>query len=251
MPSMPSILMPLPSEGFEPTEVAVPWKILREADVEVVFATLDGKPAACDPLALAGVVLGQIGARPNDVQTYHELAKDAAFRSPIRYDEINPDRFEGVHLPGGHAPGMKPYLESTELQGKIVEFFSRDLLVSAICHGPVLLARAIDPKTNLSVVHGKKLTGLTKKLERAAFWLTFWTLGRHFRTYPEYVQDEVKRAVGPNGLFETGPWGASYGEGYTVVDGNLMTARWPGDSDELGRSLVAALEERVQGANAS
>jgi len=43
---MPSILMPLPSEGFEPTEVAVPWKILRKAGVEVVFATLDGKPFA-------------------------------------------------------------------------------------------------------------------------------------------------------------------------------------------------------------
>ena len=65
MPSVPSILMPLPSDGFEPTEVAVPWKILRKAGIEVVFATLDGKPAACDPLALAGVVFGQIGARPD------------------------------------------------------------------------------------------------------------------------------------------------------------------------------------------
>ena len=239
---MSSILMPLPSEGFEPTEAAVPWKLLREAGIEVVFATVDGQPASCDPLALEGVVFGQIGAKPADVEVYRELLEDAAFQSPIRYDEINPANFDGVHLAGGHAPGMKPYLESPVLQEKIVEFFSRDLIVGAICHGPVVLARAIDPKTQRSVIHGRRITGLTKMLERTGFWMTVWTLGRHFRTYPEYVQDEVKSAVGPDGSFEIGPWSASYDSGFTVTDGNLITARWPGDADALGRRLVMALD---------
>lgn len=245
------MLMPLPSEGFEPTEAAVPWKHLREAGVEVVFATVDGKPAKCDPLALEGVVFGQIGAKPGDAKTYHELVQDPAFRKPIRYDEIDPSRFDGVHLAGGHAPGMKPYLESTVLQEKMVEFFARDLIVGAVCHGPVLLARAVDPKTNRSVLDGKRLTALTKRLERAGFWMTVWTLGRHFRTYPEYVQDEVKRAVGEKGTFETGPFGASYEHGFTVVDGNLITARWPGDADALGRALVSALEASAKLSKAS
>ncbi len=242
MMPMTAILMPLPSEGFEPTEAAVPWKLLRAADVDVVFATVDGKPAQCDPLALKGVVFGQIGAKPEDAETYHELVQDPAFQNPIRYDEIDPARFAGVHLAGGHAPGMKPYLESTVLQEKMVEFFSQERIISAICHGPVLLARSRDPKTNRSVLEGKRLTGLTKKLERAAYWMTVWTLGRHFRTYPEYVQDEVKRAVGEAGQFEVGPFGASYDQGFTVIDGNLITARWPGDSANLGRALVHALE---------
>jgi putative intracellular protease/amidase len=240
---MSSILMPLPSEGFEPTEAAVPWKRLREAGIEVVFATLDGQPARCDPLALEGVVFGQIGAKPADVQVYQELLEDPAFQSPIRYDEINPADFDGVHLAGGHAPGMKPYLESTVLQAKIVEFFTRNLIVGAICHGPVVLARAIDPKTQRSVINGRRLTGLTKTLERAGFWMTVWTLGRHFRTYPEYVQDEVKSAIGSGGSFETGPWSASYDNGFAVTDGNLITARWPGDADALGRLLVKALDK--------
>jgi putative intracellular protease/amidase len=248
---MTSILMPLPSEGFEPTEAAVPWKQLRKAGIEVVFATADGKPAQCDPLALEGVLFGQIGARPDDVETYHELVSDPAFRSPIRYEDIDPSQFDGVHLAGGHAPGMKPYLESTVLQEKIVEFFSRDLIVGAICHGPIVLARSVDPKTNRSVLHGKRLTGLTKFLERSAYWMTAWTLGRHFRTYPEYVQDEVKRAVGETGKFETGPLVASYDKGFTVVDGNLITARWPGDSEALGRGLVAALEASARLSKAS
>jgi len=242
MTPMTALLMPLPSEGFEPTEAAVPWKHLRAAGIDVVFATADGKPAQCDPLALEGVFFGQIGARPADVETYHELVRDPAFQNPIRYDEIDPTGFAGVHLAGGHAPGMKPYLESALLQDKMVDFFSRDLTISAICHGPVLLARSIDPTTHRSVLYGRRLTALTKKLERSAFWLTVWSLGRHFRTYPDYVQDEVKRAVGEQGRFEVGPFGASYDRGFTVIDGNLITARWPGDSDDLGRALVNALE---------
>ena len=235
--------MPLPNEGFEPTEAAVPWKLMREADIDVVFTTSEGQPARCDPLALEGVFFGQIGAKKDDVRLYHELTQDPAFRNPIRYDAIDPSKFDGVHLTGGHAPGMKPYLESSILQAKLADFVARDLIVSAICHGPVLLARVIDAQTNRSILDGKRLTGLTKTLERTAFWMTVWTLGRHFRTYPEYVEDEVRRAVGDRGLFEKGPFGASYQNGFTVVDGNLMTARWPGDADALGRRLVTALVE--------
>jgi putative intracellular protease/amidase len=238
---MKTILMPLPSEDFDPTEAAIPWKRLREADMNVVFATPDGQPASCDPVTMRGVVFGQIGARSDDKKIYRELERDSAFQSPIRYEDIKASDYEGIHLSGGHAPGMKPYLESKILQQQIVEFFALGRIVSAVCHGPVLLARSIDPSTQKSVLHGRRLTALTKLLERAGFWMTVWTLGRHFRTYPEYVQDEVIRAIGDASKFEKGPQPASYDRGYTVTDGNLITARWPGDADELGRCLVSAL----------
>ena len=44
------VWMPLPDMDFDTTEVAVPWKVLREAGHEVVFATERGGAApACDP----------------------------------------------------------------------------------------------------------------------------------------------------------------------------------------------------------
>ncbi len=238
---MTRVLIPLPSRDFEPTEAAVPWKALREAGIEVVFATPDGQPAACDPMALDGVVFGQIGARPEDAATYQEMVEDPAFTAPIRYDAVDVSRFDGLHLPGGHAPGMRPYLESTELQTRVVEFFRADKVVSAICHGPVVLARAIDPQTGKSVVAGRRMTALTKLLERSGFWLTVWTLGRRFRTYPEYVQDEVISAIGDRDGFERGPVVPSYGNPFAVTDGNLITARWPGDAQLLGTRLVEKL----------
>lgn len=243
-PAMTTILMPLPSQDFDPTEAAIPWKRLSEADVNVVFATPDGKAANCDPVTLRGVVFGQIGAKSDDKEVYRQLEQDPAFRFPIRYEDIKASEYDGIHLCGGHAPGMKPYLESKLLQEQIVEFFTLGRIVSAVCHGPVLLARSIDPTTQQSVLHGRRMTALTKLLERTGFWMTVWTLGRHFRTYPEYVQDEVIRAIGDASKFEKGPQPASYDKGYTVTDGNLITARWPGDADELGRRLVDALKAR-------
>ncbi len=239
---MTRVLIPLPCEDFDPTEAAVPWRALRDAGIEVVFATPDGSTATCDPKSLTGVVFGQIGAKPQDVATYREMAADPAFASPIPYASIDVTAFDALHLPGGHAPGMRPYLESKVLQAKAVEFFRADKLVSAICHGPIVLARAVDPQTGRSVLAGRRMTGLTKLLERAGFWLTVWTLGRHFRTYPAYVQDEVTEAQGQTDLFERGPLVPSYANPFVVSDGNLLTARWPGDAQGLAERLVERLQ---------
>ena len=45
---MKRILIPIPSYGFDPTEVAIPWKLISEKDFEIVFITPDGKKASAD-----------------------------------------------------------------------------------------------------------------------------------------------------------------------------------------------------------
>lgn len=238
---MPSVAIPIPHEDFDPTEVAVPWKVLKREGFEPVFATPDGRPGRCDPLSLEGVVFKQIGAKPDAVAAYRELEHDSSFRKPLAYEELQVGDFAGLHLPGGHAPGMKSYLESETLQAKVVDFFVRNLPVSAICHGPVVLARTIDPRSRMPVIRGRRMTALTKFLERSGYLLTLWAHGRRFRTYPRYVQDEVIDAVGDPDLFETGPRIPSYSNPFTVTDGNLVTARWPGDAAKLAADFVARL----------
>ncbi len=58
------VLMPLPDRDFDVTEVAVPWRVLRDAGCEVVFATeqADTVPAA-DPRLLTGVSCAAATAR--------------------------------------------------------------------------------------------------------------------------------------------------------------------------------------------
>jgi putative intracellular protease/amidase len=224
--------------------VAAPWRALTDAGHEVVFATGDGTVGACDPDMLSGVLLGQVKALPEHAAAYREMAETDAFRSPIRYADIEPGDFALIVLPGGHAQGMRQYLEDTTLQDAVVRFFRADALVGAICHGTVVLARSVDAETGRSVVHGRTLTGLPKRFEKGAWMATKATRGDYFRTYPEWVQDEVRRAMGPDGDWKAGPLLPVHGKGFVVEDGPLITARWPGDAERFGAKLVEMLERR-------
>ena len=61
---MATVLLPLPSLDFDPTEVAVSWAVLRRRGHDVVFATPDGSPARADELMVSGRGLDPWGAHP-------------------------------------------------------------------------------------------------------------------------------------------------------------------------------------------
>ena len=46
-----------------------------------------------------------------------------AFKSPLKWTEVDPADFDGLVLVGGHAPGMKPYLESPVVQRLAKQFW--------------------------------------------------------------------------------------------------------------------------------
>lgn len=89
---------------------------------------------------------------------------------------------------------------------------------------------------------GRTVTALPKRMEWSAWAMTFATRGNYFRTYPIWVRDEVKQALGPAGRFDGGPLVPSYGAPFTVRDGNLLTARWPGDAQRFAEELLEMLE---------
>ena len=138
------VLVPLPDRDFDTTEVAVPWRLLRDRGHEVVFATEHGgNTPACDPRLLTGVLFGRLGAEPEPIDFYNQLADAPEFRNPIAWSQIAPDEYDGLILPGGHAPGMRQYLASGLLQHKVASFWSLDRPVGAICHGVIPLARSM------------------------------------------------------------------------------------------------------------
>ncbi len=150
----------------------MPWKVLTHAGHEVVFATETGNVPACDPLLITGVIFGQLGALEEPKRFYAEMIETKAFEAPLKWSAIDLQSVDALLLPGGHAPGMRQYLGSTELQALIVRFWRTKKPVAAICHGVLPLARAIDPETNKSVLFGKKTTCLPKYMERTAYYLT-------------------------------------------------------------------------------
>jgi putative intracellular protease/amidase len=242
------VLLPLPDTDFDVTEVAVPWQALTIAGHEVVFATeAGGRAPAADPRLLTGVLFGQLGAADEPKSFYRRMLEDAAFRDPISWEIAEPASFDALLLPGGHAPGMKQYLGSPVLRGKVASFWGLDRPVGAICHGVLVLARTIDPISGVSVLADRRTTCLPKFMERGAYVATAWKLGRYYRTYPAYVEDEVVGALAGSEQFSRGPFGLTRDDadsddrGFTVQDGNYLSARWPGDAYTFARQFVDLL----------
>ncbi len=245
-----TVLIPLPDHDFDVTEVAVPWRLLTDAGHSVVFATEDGAHApAADPLLLTGVVFGKLGAEAEPAQFYAEMLASQAFQNPTAWASLEPTDYDGLLLAGGHAPGMKQFLGSELLQSKVAQFWETQRPVAAICHGVLVLARAKDGEGR-SVLADSQTTCLPKYMERLAYWLTFWRRGRYYRTYPAYVQDEVKAALrDASSQFHRGPInlgkrGTADDDRATFVirDGRYVSARWPGDAYALTAAFLELLE---------
>jgi putative intracellular protease/amidase len=241
------VLMPLPERDFDVTEVAVPWRLLTDAGHQVVFATeRAGVTLAADPLLLTGVLFGQLGAEPEPRAFYRALTADAAFTSPIAWSDVEPREYDGLVLVGGHAPGMRQYLDSSSLREKVAAFWALRRPVGAICHGVLVLARTLDPATGRSVLADRRTTCLPKYQERGAYYATAWRRGRYYRTYPAYVQDEVVAALDDPTQFQRGPIALAArgtatddGPAFVVRDGHYLSARWPGDAYLFARSFLA------------
>jgi len=282
-----TVLIALPQQDFDPSEVALTWRALRDAGFDVRFATPDGAPAEADALMLHGEgldfwggvpllrklkVLGLILRASGEARAAHAaMTRLVAFRQPLAYAALAVADIDGLILPGGHRPrGMRRYLEDGRLQGFVGAFFDSGKPVGAICHGVVLAARSISPATGKSVLHGRKSTALTWAMENKA-WTTMRFAGRfwdpaYYRTYSEEageavghrgVQAEVTRALAaPSDFLDVAPRAPHFFRknsglfrdtardsrpAWVVVDGNYVSARWPGDVHAFAAAFATLL----------
>jgi putative intracellular protease/amidase len=287
---MVTVLMPLPAADFDPTEVAVSWQVLVAAGHTVVFATPSGQTGEADDLMVTGRGLDPWGAVPGlrrltvvgrvlranaDARAaYAALREDRAFAEPLHWGEARRSAYDALVLPGGHrARGMRPSLESPEVQQMAIDAFREGKPVGAICHGVLVAARAVDPVTQRSVLYGRRTTALTWALERKAWGIArytrFWD-SNYYRTYVEEpgqrwgttsVQQEVTRALADPADFadvEKGTPGwrrktsgrardtlVDARPAFVVRDGPYVSARWPGDAHTFALTFAALLAERT------
>ena len=114
------------------------------------------------------------------------------------FDEVNPEDYDILILPGGLAEGAPTTVRNHPLARSFAKgFMSADRPVAAICHGPYTLISA-------GVVKGRRMT-------------SFWGDG-----VPKELMDA----------------GAQYVDSEVVVDGNLITSRHPGDLPAFMREVM-------------
>lgn len=115
----------------------------------------------------------------------------------IRANEVNPDEFDAVIVPGGYAPDK---LRTCEATLNFVMTLSRaGKVVAAICHAGWVLVSA-------DVLKGKRATSVSA------------------------IKDDMRNA------------GAKWVDEEVVVDGNLITSRFPSDLPAFCREIIKALK---------
>ncbi|GLE52389.1 type 1 glutamine amidotransferase domain-containing protein [Mycobacterium montefiorense] len=221
---MSTVLIPIPDRDFDPTEVAVSWRVLTDHGHRVIFTTESGTPGTADDIMVTGrgldfwsalPILGSVSligmvlrANKNGRDAYAAMVSSQEYQYPVSWSQATLDGADALLLPGGHrARGMRSYIDSKILQRLVIDAFAREIIVGAICHGVLLAARSVDPGTGRSVLYGRKTTSLTWAMERLAWRLTritrFWDRD-YYRTYTEQpgepggymsVQSEVTRAL--------------------------------------------------------
>ncbi|MCJ8318101.1 MAG: type 1 glutamine amidotransferase domain-containing protein [Colwellia sp.] len=246
------IIILLPSSDYDPTESGVIWQALVDNGFEVQFATPNGEKSYADKrLTEIGFSLLSPLLMPQKpaMKCYNAMIASKAFQQPISYQQVDIDNVQGLHVPGGHAQGMKTLIESSTAQKLIVDAFKKDLPVATVCHGVLLLARSIDSDTGQSVLHGRKTTGLIKPMELAAWAMTWLWLKNYYRTYNISVATEVKRVLKSAKDFKQGsilPIKDSVRKlnGFVVQDGNYLSGRWPGDCYTLAQRFIDLLKSK-------
>jgi len=240
-----TILAPLPDMDFDPTEIAVPWKILTTEGFEIIFATENGnKPKADENLVYPkDFITSQFYVEPVAKEFYLEMEQDPKFCSPIKWEEIDVTQYDALLLSGGHACGMRQYCESDVLQKKISEYWKLNKPVAAIGRGCLLLSRCKD-ETGKSILYNRKTTSLPKFLEDSFYLVSKIKNSGRYRIYEIYCEDEVRGNLeNHSNQFIIGTSKISKGSLYddtsafVVEDQNYISGRWIGDAYLFGKKL--------------
>jgi hypothetical protein len=72
---------------------------------------------------LGGAIFGRMGACREAKRCYAALAATPGFRTPLAWADVEPAAYDGLILPGGHAQGMRQYVDSAVLQRKVTELW--------------------------------------------------------------------------------------------------------------------------------
>lgn len=246
------VLFLISSVDFDPSETAIPWKILKREGHQVFFATLGGETPSADPIMVTGkglfIFKYLLKANACAEKTYYEMTKDPNFLSPLKIEELKSEDYDSIVLPGGHAKKMRPFLDSPIVHNFVAQFSLSKKPIAAICHGVLIMARALDPKSGKPLLYGRKTTALPAYMEKSGFLLTCLWLGKYYLTYNISEENEVRSALKDKKDWTRGPLSfkrdseSNLKPGFVVQDENYLSARWPGDVHKFTFALLEMLK---------
>jgi putative intracellular protease/amidase len=203
--------------GYYLSEVAHPWKVFRDAGLEVVFASPQGGFAPMDPKSFDL-------EDPVNRAFWETLDAVESLATTRSLAHIDPDHFDAVFFAGGHGT-MWDFPGHPDVNRLAAAVYEAGGVVGAVCHGPAAL---LDVKLSDGsyLVAGRQVGGFTNA-EEAAVDLT--------DAVPFLLES---RLMERGASFEGGP---SFEE-FVVSDGRLITGQNPASAEKTAEEIVALLK---------
>lgn len=215
--------------GFWAEEFVVPHRILVEAGVDVTIATPGGLVPVPDQGSLSLQSNGDDPARVAELTSYLDRVNDV-LAAPERLEDVDPSRFDGVLIPGGHGP-MQDLAVNPDIARIVAAMLANpDQVVASLCHGPASFLAAGDPDGGW-LFKNRKLTAFTDEEETQA----------GLAANAPWLLEERLRLGGAQ--FSSGPAWSSY----VVVDDNLVTGQNPASGAAAAEALLKELATRTAG----
>ena len=204
-------------------EIAAPYFIFMDAEIEMTLASPKGGPVPLDPKSQSIIIAtGKTKRFLKDTQAMSFLAHS------LPLEELNADDFDMVLILGGHGP-MWDLSHSETVRQLLEAFHVANKPIGAICHGVAALLTVQNGQGNL-FIKNKQLTSFSNSEEIAA---------RLSDVVPFMLETQLQ-LLGAN--YTKGPNYTSH----VVVDQDLITGQNPASSEEVAKQLLTLLKTKTR-----
>ena len=210
------------------TEALHPFEVLTQAGFDVDLATETGTYGLDDLSLTSQFLAGDDKAvfenpkHPFNVKLNAQLKKAA---------DLKKGEYGLFFASAGHA-ALYDYPTAQGLQSIAADVWNRGGIVTAVCHGPVLLPGVIDPKTGKSIIAGKTVTGFTIEGEVV---LKVWDKLKSDKVPP------VVEAVSKAGADYSSPMHPF--DDYSITVGRLITGANPASARSAAERALKAFND--------
>lgn len=205
--------------GFWLEEFASPYYEFIDNGYDVTIASPKGGRPPVDPKSLQP---------ENQTESTKRFQADKSANEKLDNSlvlkDVSSDDYVSLFLPGGHGP-MWDLSQDNDLKRIVEEFYNKDKIISAVCHGPAGLLQATD-KNGDSILKDKRVTGFTNQEEQSV---------KLDKIVPFSLESRMKDL---GGNFEK----TENFKPFVIIDGQIITGQNPASALVTARKVIEVLK---------
>jgi putative intracellular protease/amidase len=205
--------------GFWLEEFASPYYEFIDNGYDVTIASPKGGRPPVDPKSL------QTENQTESTKRFQaDKSANEKLDNSLVLKEVSSDDYISLFLPGGHGP-MWDLSQDNDLKRIVEDFYNKNKIISAVCHGPAGLLQATD-KNGYSILKNKRVTGFTNEEEQTV---------KLDKIVPFSLERRMKEL---GGNFEK----TENFKPFVIHDGQIITGQNPASAFVAARKVIEILK---------